>query len=269
MTQIELEIAGFRLRRVLYADVLVPPEIAGLTVAQIEAVPWRVPEWGEGEQIRASASAWVVDGRERRIVLDPMQAADNVLHDPEGEDFHQRAIADVFAQAGVPRESVDTVVLSHIEGIGLVGERRADGSWTRFFPKARILVSEAARADFGVSPEYYATQIWQQLFDEGVVDTFADGDEIVPGLRAEVSKAHNPGHAVFHFGRGPDATFVGHLAVSPLHLATGLCPQQHPEPELAWKLLHDYADDGRILIGPLWPSPGYGRWSGTAFASSV
>ena len=86
-------------------------------------------------------------------------------------------------------------------------------------------------------------------------------------MRAEVSKAHNPGHTVFHFGAGPDATFVGHLAVSPLHLATGLCPQQHPEPELAWKLLHDYADDGRILIGPLWPSPGYGRWSGTAFST--
>ena len=268
MTQFDLEIGALRLRRVLYADVLVPPDIAGLTVSQIEAVPWRVPQWGEGEQIRASASAWVVDADERRLVLDPMQAADNVLHDPEGEGFHQQAIADVFTQAAVPRESVDTVVVSHIEGIGLVGERCADGSWTRFFPNARILVSEAARADFAVSPQYYATPVWQQFIDEGTVDTFADGEEIVPGMRAEVSKAHNPGHTVFHFGAGPDATFVGHLAVSPLHLATGLCPQQHPEPELAWKLLHDYADDGRILIGPLWPSPGYGRWSDDTFSGT-
>jgi hypothetical protein len=264
----QLEIGGLRLRRVLYADVLVPPEIMGLTVAQIEAVPWRVPQWGEGPQVRASASAWVVDAGDRRLVFDPMQAADQVLHDRASEQDHQRTIAGLFAEAGVPRESVDTVVASHVEGIGMICERLDDGSWAPFFPNARVLISEAARENFARNPgDDFTVAAWQQLFDDELVDTFADGAEIVPGIRAEVSKAHNPGHSVFHFGAGPGATFLGHLAVSPLHLATGLCAQQHPDPERAWSLLHEYADDGRVLIGPLWPSPGYGRWTKNAFAS--
>jgi glyoxylase-like metal-dependent hydrolase (beta-lactamase superfamily II) len=264
-----LEIDALCLRRVLYADALVPPDIAGLTVAQVQAVPWRVPQWGEGEEIRASASAWVVDAGGRRLVLDPMQAADGVLHDPVAEQDHQRAISEVFDAAGIPRTSVDTVVASHVEGIGMICERGADGSWRPFFPNARVLISEAALEYFrrGVISDD-STPVWQRLFDDDLVDTFADGDEIVPGMRAEVSAAHNPGHTVFHFGAGPKATFVGHLAVSPLHLATGLCPQQHPEPERAWELLRSYADDGRLLIGPLWPSPGFGRWSEHTFSSA-
>ncbi len=265
----DLAIEGLRLRRVLYADVLVPPEITGLTVAQIENVPWRVPQWGEGAQVRVSASAWVVDAGDRRIVIDPMQAADRVLHDPAAEIEHQRAIADAFERAGAPRATVDTVVASHVEGIGMISERNAEGVWAPFFPNARVGISEAAHRHFQHNPGVdFTVAAWRQLFDNRLVDTFADGDEIVPGLRAEVSAAHNPGHTVLHFGGAPEATFVGHLAVSPLHLATGLCPQQHPEPERAWKLLHEYADDGRILIGPLWPSPGYGRWSNGRFTSS-
>src|SRR3954470_14952911 len=262
MQPADLELDGLRLRRVHYADALVPPEIMGLTVAQIETVPWRVPQWGEGEQVRASASAWVVDTGDRRLVLDPMQAADGLLHEPVAEQDHQRAIAAVFDAAGISRATVDTVVASHVEGIGMICERDVDGTWTPFFPNARVMISSAAREAFRsatFSDEF--TPVWQQLFDRDLVDTFADGDEIVPGMRAELSAAHNPGHTVFHFGTGPKATFVGHLAVSPLHLATGLCPQQHPEPERAWELLRGYADDRRLLIGPLWPTPGCGRWS--------
>jgi hypothetical protein len=257
-----LEIGGLRLQRVLYVDVLVPPDIMGLTVTQIESVPWRVPAWGEGEQVRVSASAWVVAHNERRVVLDPMFAADDLLHADDAEAFHRNAIAEQFDNAELPTESIDTVLASHIEGIGLIATRDDAGTWKPFFPNARILVSEDALADFRRGyPDGPGKDAWDQLFAADLVDTFADGDEILPGLHAEVSKAHNPGHTVFHFGAGPDATFVGHLAVSPLHLATGECPQQHPEPERAWELLHSYADDGRLLIGPLWPTPGRGRWA--------
>src|SRR4051812_21259039 len=95
-----IEIDDLRLQRVLYADALVPPSIMGLTTTQIDDVSWRVPQWGEGEQVRVSASAWVVEHDGRRIVLDPMMAADDLLHDPAGEAFHREAITDRFEQAG-------------------------------------------------------------------------------------------------------------------------------------------------------------------------
>jgi hypothetical protein len=58
---------------------------------------------------------------------------------------------------------------------------------------------------------------------------------------------------------------IGHLAVSPLHLATGECPTLQSEPARAWSLLRETVEDGRMLIGPLWPSPGFGRWVSGGF----
>ena len=41
---------------------------------------------------------------------------------------------------------------------------------------------------------------------------------------------------------------IGHLAVSPLHLATGECAFLQAEPANAWQLLQQTAADGRVLI---------------------
>jgi hypothetical protein len=55
---------------------------------------------------------------------------------------------------------------------------------------------------------------------------------------------------------------VGHLAVSPLHLVTGPCPQQHPRPDEAQLRIEALLEEDAVLIGPLWPTPGAGRWDG-------
>ncbi len=60
---------------------------------------------------------------------------------------------------------------------------------------------------------------------------------------------------------------LGHLAVSPVHLTTGECPQQHIDPAAVESLLRALTDDGRTLIGPLWPAPGFGRWVDGAFVA--
>jgi hypothetical protein len=61
---------------------------------------------------------------------------------------------------------------------------------------------------------------------------------------------------------------LGHLAISPVHLATGECPPQHEDAAAAWSTLRALADDGRMLVGPLWPAPGSGRWLDGAFVAS-
>ncbi len=262
-----LQIDDLTLTRVLYADVTVPAERVGLTVDDVRAVPWRLPLWaGEDDAVGASASAWVIERGARRIVLEPLQAADEVLHDPAAGSFHQDAFAQRMEEDGFEVASIDTVVISHIETIGMVGRRADDGTWSPFFPNARIVIPAAALEYFGRAPgDYLSSQVWRQFIDEGRVDTVADGAEIVPGMRAELTGAHNPGHTVFHFGADPAATWLGHLALNPMHLVTGLCPAQHPEPERAWALLQGYRDDGRILLAPLWPSPGWGRFDAGTF----
>jgi hypothetical protein len=213
------------------------------------------------------------------VVIDPFGNADDIFHDVQYAGDHQRAIAAAFDRAGIPIDQVSAVVLSHIEGLGMSAIRRTDlvetdvdepEGWVPFFPNATISVSDASFASFDPSAgDHWTSDVWRQLFADDLVDTYTSGVTLLPGMTTEFTGAHNPGHHVFHFGDAsrPTATYVGHLAVSPLHLSTGVCAPQHLEPERAWELLHSFADDGRILLGPLWPSPGAGRWTGTEFVA--
>ncbi len=265
------------LTRVGYVDVAIPPEAAGLTANDFAQIPWRTPLWSEGDQLRAGAAIWFADITGARIAFDPVQAADYVLRaDRATEAAQQRAIAQLLDSAGFPRESVDLLVMTHIEGVGMVAWRNDDGSWSPFFPNARVLVSDAMLAAFanasGGADGSLERQAWQALIDLGLVDTYADGDQIVEGVSVQVTGAHCPGHTVVHFDDAKGArvaTMLGHLAISPLHLATGECAPQHVDPRAAWTLLHAAADDERLLIGPLWPTPGYGRWVGGEFVAGL
>lgn len=268
MTVNTLAVGAARLTRVAYTDLAIPPELVGLSADQVASVPWREPRWADGDLVRVGAAAWFVELDGRRIVFDPVQAADSVLRaDRDAEAHHQQSIAQVFSDAGFARETIDLVVMSHIEGVGMVAWRNADGSWSPFFPNARILISDAALGEFRARPVPEAEDIeyaaWHALIDQGRVGSYADREPIVPGLLASVGGGHCPGHAVLHLGadhQAPAATMLGHLAVTPLHLATGECAALNADPALAWSLLRNIASDGRILLGPLWPEPGHGRW---------
>lgn len=270
MATTKLELGDLRLTRVLYVDTAIDPSATGLSPDEVRGVTWAEPLWAEGDKVRVAACAWVIEGHGRTIVVDPMGNADEILHDPASAAAHQNAVRGAFGAAGVDPDAVDTVLVSHIESLGMIAVRDTElgGRWRPFFANSRILMSRLARTHF---PEPEAADLVREgfasLLEEGLVDTFEDGDPIIDGLRAEWTGAHNPGHAVFHVGAPTELTFVGHLAVSPLHLATGPCRPQHPDPERAWTLLQSYAADGRVLAGPLWPSPGAGRWIDGTFVA--
>lgn len=261
MTTITL--GDITLTRVLYLEAAIDPDAGGLTPDEVRSVTWGEPTWTDDGNLRLASRAWVVSAGGRNVVIDPSGNLDDIIHDPGSTRHHQGAYRAAFAAAGIPVDGVDIVLLSHIESIGLTAVRDGD-SWTSFFPNARILISDTAKSYFAEQPladDLRAAST--ALFDADMIDTFGDGDEIVPGLRAEWTGMHNPGHCAFHVGN--EATFVGHLAISSLHFATGPCPPQHADPDGVWKWLQDTMADGRVLIGPLWPSPGALRYRDNAF----
>lgn len=258
MTTTVIELGNLRLTRVLYLDAAIDPEPVGLDGEAVRSVPWASPNWATDGQVRAASCVWVLSDGERRIAIDPSGNIDEILHDPATTTAHQDAYAAAFVDAGLPIASIDTVLLSHIESVGLTAVRDGDG-WQRFFPNARILISDTAIARFDDEPAPGDVgAAVAALRSAGLVDPYTDGDEIVPGLRVEWTGMHDPGHCAFHVGT--EATYVGHLAVTPLHLATGPCPPQHVDPDGVWRWLESVKADGRILLGPLWPSPGALRW---------
>ena len=259
-----LEFGDVLLTRVLYVDAAIDPAAVGLTPDEVRAVPWGSPTWADDGRVRAASCVWVISTGGRHIAVDPSGNIDEILHEHSSTGAHQAAYAAAFAAAGIPIESIDTVLLSHIESIGLSAVRDDDG-WRPFFPNARLLMSDRALHAFvQAPPDGELGTAFQTLVDAALVDTFGDGDELAPGVMAEWTGMHNVGHCAFHVGGAEaSATFVGHLAVTPLHLATGPCLSQHEAPDDAWRWLKSLASEpSRVIIGPLWPSPGAIRWYG-------
>ena len=257
------------LTRVSYADVTVPPEAIGLSTADVGRVSWARPPWATDDGVRVGAAIWFADIEGTRFAFDPAQAADAVLRADAGTAaFHQSAIAHLLAESEFARESVDVLLMTHIEDVGMVAWMNVDGTWSPYFPNARILVSELVLRDFRASSataEGDAMQdAWRALIAQQRVHSFVDGEQLAPGLTAHVSSGHGAGHTEFRCGAdvaAPEVSFIGHLAVSPLHLATGECASLNTDPSTAWALLQQEAARARLLVGPLWPSPGFGRWS--------
>ena len=55
---------------------------------------------------------------------------------------------------------------------------------------------------------------------------------------------------------------VGHLALTPLHLGR-VDPDGNVNVERAMAARRALLAEDAILIGPLWPAPGAGRWNGS------
>src|SRR5262245_33606586 len=268
-----LALENATLTRVGYTDVAIPGAIVGITPDDIARIPWRSPALSDGDLVRIGAAVWFADIDGVRFAFDPFQAADSVLRaNREAEAMHQHAIAALLTDAGFARDRVNRLVMTHIEGVGMVAWRNDDGSWSPFFPNARVLISDVELREFLRTPSGGEDDLqfdaWHALIDLGVVDTYVDGEPLARGFSPNVRGAHCPGHALLDFA-GTDyraqTTMIGHLAVSPLHLATGECPALQSEPARAWSVLRETIEDGRRLIGPLWPSPGFGRWADGEF----
>jgi glyoxylase-like metal-dependent hydrolase (beta-lactamase superfamily II) len=259
-----IDVGEVRLTRVSYAEIDLPPEGVGLTAQDVRAVPWADPTWANGEHPRVAAAAWIIEHDSARIVVDPAQAADDILRNDNDAAFHQEAFAAMLADAGFERESITHAVASHEDGIGMFAWRNDDGTWSPFFPNAPILFSqrELDAIEGGEHPS--DGRVLKELHAGGALQLTGSHEQITDAVTIEHTGAHTPGHQVVRIdSNGERAVFVGHLAVNPLHFVTGPCPSLNLEPEAGWTIVTALRDEGALLIGPLWPEPGAGRWDGT------
>jgi hypothetical protein len=264
MTNNVIRIGDVTLTRVGYADVNIDPARVGLTPEQVAAVSWGEPLWADGGEVRAGAAVWVIHDGDARIAVDPVQAADEITRTDADAGFHQQAVAALLEAAGMPRESITHAICTHMEGIGMWAWRNDDGSWAPFFPNASIMVSqrELDAIDHGEHPSP-VHPAFAQLRALGLLKPTNGGDQITANVSLEQVGAHTPGHQFVHITSGGEhAVMLGHVVVTALHLATGPCPQQHPDPEAAQRRIDALLDEDAVLIGPLWPAPGAGRWDG-------
>jgi glyoxylase-like metal-dependent hydrolase (beta-lactamase superfamily II) len=266
-----VEIAGYRvgaveLARVPYFDVALDPGIVHLTAEQIAAIDWATPYWATADhQVLIGQALWVIVSEDRLVVVDPCLAADPFLRSGPEAIGHQEAALAALRDAGFPPERVDVVVLSHLDGIGMTAVVTPDGGWAPAFPNARVVMTAAELEWLAGGSENAAMTgglaALDALVDQGVVDGVEDGHSITGEVRLELTGAHTAGHAnVWVESEGENAMFLGHLALSPLNIATRDCAATNDfvarEAKALDRLVSEAAAHDTLIVGPLWPFPG-------------
>lgn len=259
-------IGSVQLQRVPYFDVLLDAasiDLDGVTAS----VDWAGP-WSNNGQPLVGQAFWIVRSSHQTIVIDPCGASDPFLRTgPEAVD-HQIAAFDLLRAASCEPADVDQVVLTHLDGIGMVA--LADGApagtetWSPAFPDAEVVISQDEYDFVATGPaDLMGADAFAQLDARGVVRPVLTPYEIADGVTLRQTGAHSAGHCCIDIeSEGERAVLLGHLAISPLHAAVG-ASTNHVDRAGAWTALaadlNRAAGDGALVAGSLWPYPGAAR----------
>lgn len=256
------------LTRVPYFDVDLPSEAVALSAADVAGVPWATPVWAASDStLRIGQVFWVIESSGQTIVVDPCGASDAFLRTGDAATTHQEAAFAAFRAAGFDPDTVDAVIMSHLDGIGMNALVDATGAWSAAFPNAPLLLSEAEWDRIQNRNGVSGAEALRSLEAAGHVRTVSLPHAVTPEVTMVIAGGHTAGMATVVVRSGGErALFLGHLAISPVHAAVSSEVVLHDDPALGAAALRrwltDAETDGALLIGPLWPDPGAARVAG-------
>ena len=158
---------------------------------------WMFPHFmDDAGNLVMSIHALVVDTGERRIVVDTCIGNDKERDIPTWSHLQTSFLADLEA-AGYPRESIDTVLCTHLH-VDHVGWNTmlVDGQWLPTFPNARYLVGETEWRywdDRDPATQVLADSV-RPVIDAGLVDFVGVDHQVCEEVWLEPTPGHTPGH---------------------------------------------------------------------------
>ncbi len=133
-------------------------------------------------------------------------------------------LAEELARLNVAADSIHTVILSHLHWDHAGGlTRRVGGQLQLVFPTARHLLGRVEWEDATSGADElagaYPPDNFALLANSGNVQWIDDGDELLAGVRAEVTGGHTRGHLAIHIeDQGASAVCLGDLCPSAAHV---------------------------------------------------
>jgi glyoxylase-like metal-dependent hydrolase (beta-lactamase superfamily II) len=197
------------------------------TPEAISPIGWLQPDFAdERGRLRMSIHALVVETPGRRIVVDTCLGNDKENRRiPTWNRLQTSFLADLAA-AGYPRETIDTVVCTHLH-VDHVGWNTmlVDGRWVPTFPRARYLMGR-------VEYRHWTTQHEREdmaavladsvapVFDAGLVDLVEDDHRICDEISLVPTPGHTPGHVSLRIASdGQEALITGDFMHHPCQIA--------------------------------------------------
>jgi glyoxylase-like metal-dependent hydrolase (beta-lactamase superfamily II) len=245
------------------------PQAEPETVLPIE---WLRPDFIDATgKLRMAIQALVIETPTRRIIVDTCLGNDKQdRRIPRWNDLHGPFLADLAA-AGYPRESIDTVLCTHLH-VDHVGWNTmlVDRRWVPTFPWARYLMGRVefeywrSQRDHDHHLPIFADSV-APVFDAGLVDLVETDHRVSDEISLVPTLGHTPGHfSVRIASRGEEALITGDFIHHP-------CQMAHPEwsstadddPQRAERTRRDVfsrlAGTQVLLIGTHFVAPTAGR----------
>jgi glyoxylase-like metal-dependent hydrolase (beta-lactamase superfamily II) len=211
-----------------------------------------------------SIHALAVTAGDRKIIVDTCIGNDRHIPGMEALNLQTPFLTDL-ADAGFPREEVDTVICTHLhfDHVGW-NTMLVDGEWVPTFPNARYVLCRdewahwSAPTPQGAGGAGYALTLddaVRPVIDAGLADLVAPDHQVTDEIRLELTPGHTPGHVAVHIESGGEhALITGDLAHHPVQFAE---PDWFADPDTdreqsaatRRRLLGEYADTDVLVIG--------------------
>ena len=195
------------------------------TPENIQKIPWLVPDFAQPDGILLmSIHALVVESQGRKILVDTCLGNDKKRGIP---DWNMRTgpFLQDLAAAGCPRESVDTVVCTHLH-VDHVGwnTMKVGDKWVPTFPNARYLIGRKEWDYWGKEPvnpdEPIMDDSVRPILDAGLADLVEADHKLTNEVWLEPTHGHTPGHVSVRISSGgEDAVITGDMVHHPSQIA--------------------------------------------------
>ncbi|MGH7931694.1 MAG: MBL fold metallo-hydrolase [Candidatus Binataceae bacterium] len=187
---------------------------------------WLKPFTDDNGRFRLSIHALVVESEGRRIVVDTCVGNDKKRPGfADWNDLHLPFLAE-FDKAGFTRESIDTVVCTHLH-LDHVGWNTTldNGRWVPTFPKARYLMGQRewdhwSKFDGSADFKNPIEDSVRPVIDAGQAELVQPDLKITSEVWLEPTPGHTPGHMSVRISSGGEnAVITGDLIHHPIQIA--------------------------------------------------
>ena len=247
------------------------------------AIDWLRPHFIDQQGLLTlSIHAFLLESRGERIVVDTCIGNDKERTIPNWSHL-QTPFLDDLAAAGYPRESIDTVLCTHLH-VDHVGWNTmlVDGQWLPTFPNARYLVGEKewqywdANEDESTYGSVLADSV-RPVVEAGLTDFVPDDYRLCDEVWLEPTPGHTPGHISVHIAsNGEEALITGDFIHHPCQMARLDWGSSADFDKAQAKATREsvfarYADGDVLIIGTHFATPtaGYFRSDGGAYRFEV
>jgi len=220
------QIGAVRITRVVEVVAPIPPRGLMEEVGREDLAPhlsWLTPHFVDAEgNLLLSIHALVIESQGRRILVDTCVGE----HQIPGMEIlsGEGRFLDDLKSAGFPRESIDTVLCTHLhfDHVGWNTMQR-NGKWVPTFPNARYLFGRIEWQHWQREQSHFAPNLGdavQPVIDAGLSDLVEMDHRLTDEVRLDPTPGHTPGHVSVRIeSQGQRAMITGDMTHHPVQWA--------------------------------------------------